>query len=267
MSDTDPVVRLEVDGGLARVTLARPASLNALDARMKSELTAALRAVARDASVRAVLLTAEGKHFCVGQDLDEHVGSLHADRATAMDTVGRDYNPLLRALADIPVPVVAGVQGACAGAGWGLAMAADIRVVGGRTSFRSAFTGIALAADSGLSATLTRALGPSRAAGILLLGDAVTAEQALEWGMVHRVVDDADDRDAVAREAEALARGLAEGPTRALAAVKGLIGAADGLDAALEDERRAQETLGASDDHLAAVEAFLAKEKPVFRGR
>ena len=256
-------VRLNIADGLATITLARATAHNALDAATKVAFQEAVDGAAHD-YVRAVLITAEGKNFCVGQDLGEHVGALEADPATAMDTVAVHYNPLIRSIQELSVPVVVAVPGACVGAGLGIALAGDIRVAGTTSSFATAFTGIGLASDSGLSYALVEALGSSRAIGLMLLGDKVTAEQALEWGLVHRVVPD----DEVLAVAESLARKLAAGPTEAYRQVKSLVRAsASGLLDALDRESAAQKHLGQTADHKAAVDAFLAKEKPVFAGR
>lgn len=257
-------VTLETAGALATITLARPSAHNALDVATKVALLDAVTSVGDDPDVRAVLITAEGKNFCVGQDLGEHVTALDADASTAMDTVGEHYNPAIRAITAIAVPVVVALPGASAGAGLGIALACDIRVAGHGSTFSTAFTGIGLAADSGLSHTLVRCLGPSRATGLMLLGDRVTAAQAAEWGMVHRVVDDEEVRDV----ARSLAEKLAAGPTAAYRHVKALVAeSASGLSEALDRELDAQQALGASVDHRAAVDAFLAKQKPQFTGR
>ncbi|SED02759.1 enoyl-CoA hydratase-related protein [Rhodococcus koreensis] len=262
MSSND-VIGLSVDAGLATITLRRAGASNALDRAVKEQLLAAVEKVAGDDSVRALLLAAEGKNFCVGQDLAEHVAGLEADPAHAMDTVAEHYNPLLRALAGVRVPVVVAINGACVGAGLGIALAGDIRIAGEGAKFATAFTGIALAGDSGLSHTLVEALGASRATGLMMLGDRFTAAQALDWGLVHRVVPDAELGDAAA----ALARQLADGPTAAYAQVKSLVSAASaGLSEALEREREAAEALGQSKDHRSAVDAFLAKRTPIFEG-
>lgn len=257
-------VRLNVSDGLATITLARAEAHNALDAATKVAFKDAVDGAAGDSTVRAVLVTAEGRNFCVGQDLGEHVGALEADPATAMDTVGVHYNPLIRALKELPVPVVVALPGACVGAGLGIALAGDIRVAGTKSSFATAFTGIGLASDSGLSYSLVESLGASRAGALMLLGDKISAEQALAWGLVHRVVAD----DEVLPSAEKIARRLAAGPTEAYRQVKGLVRAsATGLFDALDREQAAQELLGATADHKAAVDAFLAKTAPVFSGR
>ncbi|WP_433755721.1 enoyl-CoA hydratase/isomerase family protein [Nocardia sp. CA-135398] len=264
MTTGTSTVDLRVDHALATIRLTRAAASNALDLATKNELLAAVRRVAADERIRAVLLTADGKNFCVGQDLGEHVEALHNDATTAMDTVGAHYNPLLRAIHDLPVPVVVAIRGACVGAGLGLALAGDIRVAGAGAKFATAFTGIGLAADSGLSHALVLALGASRAAGLMLLGDRFTAEQALDWGLIHRLVTD-DEVEATAAE---LAASFAQGPTAAYRQVKKLLWAESaGLAEALERERLAQEALGASHDHRVAVEAFLTKTAPVFTGR
>nr|AIU93593.1 hypothetical protein LRS1606.159 [Rhodococcus sp. NS1] len=256
-------VSADIDQGLATVTMTRAGASNALDVTAKDALLAAVRRVADDSSVRAVLLTAEGRNFCVGQDLGEHVEGLRADPQSAMATVGEHYNPLLQALFDLEVPVVVGIRGACVGAGLGLALAGDIRVAGEGAKFATAFTGIGLASDSGLSHTLLHAVGASRAAGLMLLGDRFGAADAAAWGLVHRVVAD----DEVESTARALATQLAGGPTVAYRRVKALLRAGTpGLPDALERERLAQEALGASADHSAAVEAFLSKSRPVFTG-
>lgn len=256
-------VRLDVSDGLATITLARPQAHNALDVETKVAFQNAVDGAAEDVDVRAVLLTAEGKNFCVGQDLGEHVRALEADPSTAMNTVTEHYNPLIRSLTNLDVPVVVAVTGACVGAGLGIALTGDIRIAGTSSSFATAFTGIGLASDSGLSYSLVESLGASRAAALLLLGDKVSSDQALQWGLVHRVVAD----DEVRAEALTVAHNLAHGPTEAYRRVKSLVRAsAPDLFDALEREATAQTALGETTDHRAAVDAFLAKQKPVFTG-
>jgi 2-(1,2-epoxy-1,2-dihydrophenyl)acetyl-CoA isomerase len=187
MNETSPApVAYTVESGVATITLDRPTASNALNRAMKEQLLHALSAAKNDDSVRAVALLAAGRNFCVGQDLGEHVEALRADPSHAMDTVREHYNPLVRALHDIEVPVVAGITGACVGAGLGLALATDIRIAGTRAKFGTAFTGIGLASDSALSASLTEVVGKSRATALFLLGDTVDADTAHTWGIVHR---------------------------------------------------------------------------------
>jgi 2-(1,2-epoxy-1,2-dihydrophenyl)acetyl-CoA isomerase len=177
--------------GVAVIELRRPSAGNALDVCLRHGLLAALRRVRDDgAAVRAVLLSARGKHFCVSQDLKEHAGALAGSPASSFETVRAEYNPLVEGLHALRQPVVVAVEGACAGAGLGLALCADVRVAAQSARSSTAFIGIGLAADSGLSATLARAVGPSRAAALILLGDRFDAEAAQQWGLVHRVVPD-----------------------------------------------------------------------------
>src|SRR3712207_6438472 len=177
----------------------------------RRELLDVVREVAADGSVRAVVLTGTGRAFCVGQDLGQHVEALRGDAATSLSVVEEEYNPLVLALAGLRVPVVAAVNGACAGAGLGLAMAADLRVAAARAKFTTAFTGIGLSSDSALAARLVHTVGVGRATELLLLPDAFPAETALQWGLVHRVVDAGE----VLGDARALAEGLAGGPPAA----------------------------------------------------
>ncbi|MFJ8084100.1 enoyl-CoA hydratase/isomerase family protein [Streptomyces sp. NPDC096205] len=268
MADT---VLYEVSDGLATITLNRPEAMNALNIATKVALRDAARAAADDTAVRGILLTAAGERaFCVGQDLKEHVGLLAADRETAgegrtMSTVREHYNPIARALVEAPKPVVAAVNGVAAGAGFGFALAADYRVVADTASFNTSFAGVALTADSGISWTLPRVIGPSRAMDLLLFPRNVRAQEALELGIANRVVPAADLRS----EAEKVARGLAEGPTVAYAALKESVayGLTHSFSETLEKEDELQERAGSSEDHTIAVQAFVNKERPKYLGR
>jgi len=257
-------IKYTVDGGVAAIVLDRPAASNALDGALKAQLLDALSAAGSDPSVRAVTLTASGRNFCVGQDLAEHAAALRADPAHAMDTVVQHYNPVMLALNAIEVPIVVGINGACVGAGFGIALAGDIRIAGRGAKFGTAFCGIGLASDSGLSASLARLVGEGRATGLFLLGETLDADTAQQWGLVHRVVPDSD----LAAETAAVAGRLAAGPTAAFKAVKKLI--AENAHADLADvltrEAESQALLGATDDHSAAVQAFLDKKRPTFVG-
>ncbi|MFI1099013.1 enoyl-CoA hydratase/isomerase family protein [Streptomyces melanogenes] len=266
MADT---VLYEVTDGLATITINRPDAMNAMNTEAKVALRGAARAAAADPGVRAVLLTATGRAFCVGQDLKEHVALLAADRAagtgSTMSTVREHYNPIVKALTEMPKPVVAGVNGVAAGAGFGFALAADYRVVADTAAFNTSFAGVALTADSGVSWTLPRLIGHSRAADLLLFPRSITAQEAYELGIVNKLVP----ADSLAAEAAAVARALADGPTLAYAALKESLayGAGHSLAEALEKEDELQTRAGASEDHGIAVAAFLAKEKPKYVGR
>ncbi|MEU6821822.1 enoyl-CoA hydratase-related protein [Streptomyces atriruber] len=262
-------VLYEVSDGLATITINRPEAMNAMNTEAKVALREAARAAAADEAVRAVLLTATGRAFCVGQDLKEHIGFLAADREAGtgqtMSTVREHYNPIVRALTGMPKPVVAGVNGVAAGAGLGFALAADYRVVADTAKFNTSFAGVALTADSGVSWTLPRVIGPGRAADLLLFPRNIDAREAYDLGIANKIVPAAD----LAAEAAQVARALAEGPTLAYAALKESLAYAAGhsLDEALDKEDELQGKAGASEDHTIAVEAFIAKEKPKYLGR
>ncbi|KPI26255.1 Enoyl-CoA hydratase/isomerase [Actinobacteria bacterium OK074] len=263
MADT---VLYEVSDGLATITLNRPEAMNALSVATKVALREVVETAATDTAVRAILLTAAGERaFCVGQDLKEHIGLLAQDPAQTMTTVREHYNPIVRALTQAPKPVVAGVNGVAAGAGFGFALAADYRVVADTASFNTSFAGVALTADSGVSWTLPRVVGPGRAADLLLFPRNISAQEAYELGIANRVVPSAELRV----EAEKVARKLAAGPTVAYAALKEAVafGASHSLEETLEKEDELQTLAGASEDHGIAVRAFVNKEKPVYLGR
>lgn len=260
-AESETTVTREDADGVATVTLLRPG----LTHESRRELLAAVEAVDGDPEVRAVLLTGSGRAFCVGQDLGQHVEALRGNAAMSLSVVEDEYNPLIRALAGLRVPVVVGVNGACAGAGLGIALAGDLRVAAAGAKFTTAFTGIGLGSDSALAWRLVHAVGASRAAELLLLPEPFPAETALRWGLVHRVVE----ADQVLAEARALAGRLAAGPTAAYAAVKQVLAAAatDALEDTLAREAVLQVELGRTADHAEAVEAFLAKRAPLFSGR
>ncbi|MFF1547731.1 enoyl-CoA hydratase/isomerase family protein [Streptomyces sp. NPDC058291] len=259
-------VLYEVSDGLATITLNRPEAMNALNIATKIALRDAVRSAAADTAVRAVLLTAAGERaFCVGQDLKEHIGLLAEGSKQVMSTVAEHYNPIVRALTEAPKPVVAAVNGVAAGAGLGFALAADYRLVSDTASFNTSFAGVALTADSGVSWTLPRVIGPGRAADLLLFPRSIKAQEAYELGIANRVVP----ADELRAEAEKVARALAAGPTVAYAAIKEAVayGSAHTLAETLEKEDELQTRAGASEDHTIAVRAFVAKETPKYLGR
>ena len=257
---SDPTVTRTDADGVATITLQRPA----LSSLLRTELLALVREVGADESVRAVLLTGSGRAFCVGQDLAEHVEALRGNAAQSLSVVEDEYNPLVLALAALRVPVVVAVNGACAGAGMGIALAGDLRVAAAGAKFTTAFAGIGLSSDSGLASRLVHCVGGSRAAELLLLPEPFTAETAATWGLVHRVVAP----EQVLPEARALAARLAAGPTAAYRALKTVLATAatDRLEDTLALEARLQTALGATTDHREAVEAFLAKRPAQFTG-
>lgn len=262
MSDT---VLVDTSGAVATITLNRPDGMNALTLEAKEALLAAVSTAAADEAVRAVVLTGTGRAFCVGQDLREHAELIATGDPAPLSTVKQHYNPLITLLATMPKPVVAAINGTAAGAGLGIACACDFRIGAAGSRYTTAFTGIGLTADSGLSWSLPRLVGSGRAAALLMLAEPFTSEQALEMGILNACVAP----EQVLPAATELAQRLAAGPTSAYAAVKEsvLYGADASLADALAREDELQTRAGATEDHANAVRSFLAKTPPVFTGR
>ena len=262
---SEPVL-YDVSDGVATITLNRPSAMNSLDVATKVALLEAVTHAAEDRSVRCVVLTGNGRAFCVGQDLKEHIGLLRGGGSDALfGTVPEHYNPTVTALATMPKPVVAAVNGVAAGAGASLAFACDLRVLGHGAGFNLAFSGIALSCDTGSSWTLPRLVGHARALQLLYFPNTITAEESLGLGLATRVVP-ADD---LATEVGALAQHLASGPTVSYGAIRRSLGysASHDLESSLAFEAEMMALTGATADHRQAVEAFLAKQQPTFEGK
>jgi 2-(1,2-epoxy-1,2-dihydrophenyl)acetyl-CoA isomerase len=258
------VLSIDRTGGVATVTMNRPESMNSLSVELKQALLAGVDEVARDDAVRAVVLTGSGRGFCVGQDLREHVALLEAGDPAPLTTVTEHYNPLVLGLAALPKPVIAAVNGMAAGAGAGIAFACDFRIAAKEAAFLLAFANVGLTLDSGVSWTLPRLIGSARATALALLAEPVSADAALEMGLVNAVVD----AERVLPAAQELAAKLAAGPTAAYAAIKQSIAyaASSSLADALAKEAELQAAMGQTDDHHTSTAAFVAKERPVFTG-
>jgi 2-(1,2-epoxy-1,2-dihydrophenyl)acetyl-CoA isomerase len=255
-------VLYETAGTVAVVRLNRPSSMNALTAEMKTGLLAALRRAAAE-PVRAVLIAANGRGFCAGQDLVEHAEILAAGD-TKLNTVREHYNPIITEIMTMPKPVVAAVNGVAAGAGAALALACDFRVAARAASFVMSFSLVGLGPDSGVSWTLPRLAGLPRAAELLMLAEPIPADRALSLGLVTSVVPD----DEFSENALDLVRRLAAGPTQSYAAIKEalLYSASHGLADSLDEEAELQARLGRTADHRAATMAFVRKERPRYQG-
>jgi 2-(1,2-epoxy-1,2-dihydrophenyl)acetyl-CoA isomerase len=254
---TDAVVTL---------TLNRPDAMNSLDVALKEALREALIELEADRTCRAVVLAGAGRAFCAGQDLREHVAMLESGSTSPLETVRVHYNPIVTRLARLPKPVVAAVRGTAAGAGASLAFLADFRIGGPKTSFLMAFANVGLAGDTGASWTLPRLVGHAKAIELLMLAEPVRAEEALQCGLLTRLVDDDEH---VLPTAHELAARLAAGPTVAYGAIKRQLSVGDAgtLSEALAAEAEAQTICGRTADHRAATTAFVNKQKPVFEGR
>lgn len=263
---SDAPVLLRVVDAVATITLNRPEAMNGLDVATKDLLLETVRRVAGDPEVRCVVLTGSGRAFCVGQDLKEHLAGLRGDADVPLsDTVERHYNPIVHTLATMPKPVIAAVNGVAAGAGASLAFAADFRVLVDSAGFNTSFAGVALSCDTGSSWTLPRLVGQARAMELLYFPRTVGAQEALELGLATQVVAEDGFADAV----DALATRLAAGPTVAYGSIRQAVAhsAAHPLDESLALEAEKMALTGGTEDHLAAVDAFVAKQQPEFRGR
>jgi len=253
-----------VEGGIARLTLNRPDRLNSFNDAMHAEVRDVLSRVKARADLRVLLLTGAGRGFCAGQDLGDRAVAPGSEPVDLGASIERNYKPLVLSLRGLPLPVVCAVNGVAAGAGANIALACDIVVAAKSASFVQAFSKIGLIPDSGGTYFLPRLVGSSRAMGLAMLGDKLSAEQAAAWGLIWKCVDDVEFPAAV----EALVQQLSTAATRGLAATKQAIYAAGGhtLEAQLDLERDAQRVLGLSADYREGVSAFAAKRQPKFTG-
>lgn len=258
-------ILFSVDGGAARLTLNRPDRLNSFTLRMHEEIAAALDEIEADKTVRVLLITGAGRGFCAGQDLSDRAVAPGGAAVDLGVSVEKRYNPLIRRLTSLPMPVVASVNGVAAGAGASLAFASDIVIAARSAKFIMSFANIGLVPDSGSSWALPRLAGQARALGLALTGEPIPAETAADWGLIWKCVDDGT----LVEESNALVAKFAGAPTRGLAETKKLIRGAFSrtLDEQLELERDRMRELGRSEDYGEGVDAFLNKRKPAFKGK
>lgn len=257
-------LRFEASSGVARITLARPDAANTIDLALARELADAALRCAEDPAVRAVLLTGEGKMFCAGGDIGAFAGAGDGVPALIKQITAQLHVAISR-FARMDAPVVAAVNGPAAGAGLALACAADLALASDAAKFTLAYTKIGLAPDGSSTWYLPRLVGNRRALELLLTNRTLSAEEALAWGLVNRVVP----APALLGEAEALARELASGATASFGAVKRLLllSAGQGLEAQMEWEAHAIADAARSRDGSEGIAAFLAKRAPRFEGR
>lgn len=250
------MLRQDRQGGILTLTLDRPQAMNALTSPLRRALTAAITG----ADARVIVLTGEGRAFCAGQDLAE----MEPGQVDLQAVLTQEYEPLIRAIVQAPMPVIAAVNGVAAGAGANLALACDLVIAAESASFIQAFARIGLVPDAGGSHFLPAQVGLPRALGAVLLAEPVPARQAADWGMIWQAVPDADLASTVA----ARAAQLAAGPALALAEAKRLLRSADAavLSAQMAREALAQARAGAHPDFAEGVAAFRQKRPARFHG-
>ncbi len=254
----------EVARGVLTITLNRPDKLNALTDVMLRELLDAFQQAGRDGAVRCVVLTGAGRGFCPGADLGGVQSRAEAGEVGYREHLLETFNPLIASMRALPKPVVGAINGVAAGAGMSIAMACDLKVAAESASFLQAFVKIGLIPDSGSTWMLPRLVGEARAMDLMLTGRRLTAQEALDWGLVNQVVPDADLMSVVVPLAEA----FAQGPTKAIGYIKqGVAFAATStLEDALAYEADLQEQAGRTPDHAEGLAAFLEKRPPQFKG-
>jgi 2-(1,2-epoxy-1,2-dihydrophenyl)acetyl-CoA isomerase len=249
------------EGNVVVLTLNRPAVFNSFNREMSLELQKQLDACAADKSVRAILLTGEGKAFCAGQDLQEAVAG---GDLTIEKIVNEHYNPIIKKIRSIEKPIICAVNGVAAGAGANIALACDVVVGGKGTAFIQAFSKIGLIPDSGGTFFLPRLIGFGKASALMMLADKITGEEAEHLGMIYKVVDDAE----LLNTANQLAQTLGNMPTLGIGLTKRLLNESmhNNLEQQLNAEMHVQAMVAKTYDHKEGVKAFLEKRKPEFKG-
>jgi 2-(1,2-epoxy-1,2-dihydrophenyl)acetyl-CoA isomerase len=257
-------VDLTTDGPAARILLNRPDALNAWNEQFGKDLLDAVTTVAGDDAIRAVLITGAGRGFSSGADLKEQRGGDDGGLPDLSARLREIYHPIITSLREMPKPIVSAVNGPAVGIGCSLALAADLILAAESAYFLLAFVNIGLVPDGGSTAFIPARVGYARSAEMAMLGERIPADQALDWGLINRVVAD----DALEAEAGALLERLANGPTRSYAGSKQLLNRRLYADLAgqLDAEAEAQKGQGQSKDFLEGVVAFVEKRKPNFTG-
>lgn len=257
-------IEFEISKGVAVLKLNRPDALNSFTSDMHAEVREVLTQASTDKSVRAVLLTGNGRGFCAGQDLNDRAVAPGDSMPDLGDSVEQNYNPLIRLITGMEKPVICAVNGVAAGAGANIAFACDIVIAGRSASFIESFSKLGLIPDSGGTWILPRLVGMARAKGLAMLGPKVKAEQAEAWGMIWQVVDDEE----LMSTALGLAEQMATQPTRGYAFTKQAFAAsaANTLDEQLELEKEFMRAAGKTHDYQEGVKAFLEKRTPDYKG-
>jgi 2-(1,2-epoxy-1,2-dihydrophenyl)acetyl-CoA isomerase len=250
------------ENGIATITLNRPDVFNAFNEQLSNDVNDALKQVSRDKSIRVLVFTGAGKAFCSGQDLKDIAGK--KDRSLS-ESLYKRYNPMIRAIRNLPIPVICRLNGVAAGAGCSLALACDMIVASESAALIEVFVNVGLVLDSGSSYFLPRLLGSAKAFELSTMGSKVSAQQAFDWGIVNRVAK-AEDLDT---ELAKLTSYYATAPTKAIGLMKKMLQKSytSSLDDMLEYEAYCQEIAGRSEDYKEGVTAFNEKRKPNFKGQ
>lgn len=255
---------LDISGGHATVTLNRPERLNSINAAMHEELHDAVGRVRSNPDVRCLVITGAGRAFCTGQDLSERAVTDGAAAVDLGESLDKRYNPLVRALRTLEMPVVGAVNGVAAGAGCSLALACDVVIAARSAELVLSHVRLGLVPDAGATWFAPRLAGRARAMGMAMLGEGVSAVLAEQWGMIWQCVED----ERLKAHAQALAERLASQPGRGVALIKRAINAAgeNTLDQQLDLERDLQRLAGRTEDYREGVRAFMEKREPRFKG-
>src|SRR6056300_1689891 len=251
----------QVDNGIATITLNRPDVFNAFDDTQSYELQDALKLAKRDKEVRVIVLTGAGKAFCSGQDLK---AIANAKNRSLRDSLDKRYNPIIKAMRELPKPIICKLNGVAAGAGASLALACDFIVAHEKASLIEVFVNVGLVPDSGSSYFLPKAISPARAFEMATMAPKISAQQALEWGLINRVCSDEMLDETINQVADY----YASAPTKSIGMIKKMLNKAQhsDLDTMLQYEAFCQEIAGKSADYKEGVAAFNEKRKPNFKG-
>jgi len=254
-------ILFDVKDGIANLTLNRPDVFNAFNEQLSNDVNDALKKTSKDKSIRVLVITGAGKAFCSGQDLKAIAGSKNRSLS---ESLYKRYNPMIKAIRGLNIPVICKLNGVAAGAGCSLALACDMIIASENASLIEVFVNVGLVLDSGSSYFLPRLIGSARAFELATLGSKVSAQQAADWGMINKVVKPEELDEAV----NALALQYSLAPTKAIGLMKKMLNKSftSDLDTMLEYEAYCQEIAGRSNDYKEGVAAFNEKRKPTFNG-